>query len=340
MPPSKPRDGREFVRVSVTLPDDPKLLDTTDVPRCLALYVVGLTYARRHKTDGVLRPDTVVHDARVPKRLTAELVRVGLWHEPGHPCDRCDQPPAGRVIVHDYLEHNQSGEEIDAAREAGRKAAEARWSGRSARNGKVPDRTAVGNAGRNAHPNADRIRRSGHESASDERFPSEIREANERRSAPVDNVKPAGRTANRPHQKDANPNADRNAEAEVEAEVEVEVEAKSLLLTCVSRLAGSDARAGESLPADLIAAWRDTAPPGTDLVAEARAYLAHYADRPATNERAAWLGWLKRARPPAPAARRAATCPDPDCHGGWLPQLPGDDRPRPCPTCKPHIRTA
>lgn len=270
MPPSKPRDGREFVRVSVTLPDDPKLLDTSDVPRCLALYVVGLLYAREHRTDGVLRPETVVHDARVPKRLAGELVRVGLWHEPGHDCDRCEQPPAGRVIVHDYLEHNQSRDEIEAARALGKAAAEARWAGRKA---------AANGAKRNAERNAERI-------------------------------------------------AVGNAEAEAEAEAE-----ENPLLTYVSRLAGSNAKLGESLPAATIAAWRETAPEGVDLVAEARAYLAHYADRPATNERAAWLGWLRKAKPPKPVR---VPCPDPSCSGGWL--APVDDRPRPCPSCRPHLR--
>ena len=141
MPPSKPRDGREFVRVSVTLPSDPKLLDTSDVPRCGWLYVCGLTYAREHKTDGVLLPAAVLREAGVPKRLVADLVRVGMWHEPGHGCERCPQPPVRYVVVHDYPLHNQTLGEIEQLREAGRKGATARW-------GVDPNRNAKSHADR------------------------------------------------------------------------------------------------------------------------------------------------------------------------------------------------
>lgn len=252
MPPSKPRDGREFVRVSVTLADDPKLLDTSDIPRCGWLFAVGLMYAREHKTDGVLRPDVVTHDARVPKRLAGELVRVGMWHEPGHGCDRCVQPPARRsVVVHDYLRHNQSREEIEAVRDAGRAAAEARW------------------------------------------------------------AKAAGRNANRSANRISESHADRNTEAEVEAEEE------RYLLTLVSRLAARDARGSQPPPAEVISAWQKLAGSHVDLDAEAAAYLRRFGDRPADDERGAWLGWLRKAGQhtpdPAVADRPTPTPGTPHC---------------------------
>lgn len=109
------------------------------------------------------------------------------------------------------------------------------------------------------------------------------------------------------------------------------------VLTLVGRLAVGDARGSDGLPAEQIDAWQEIAGPDVDLEAEARAYLAHHADRPARDERAAWLGWLRKARTRAGNATRPP-CADPDCVGGWLPS--DDDRPRPCPTCRPHLRPA
>lgn len=114
------------------------------------------------------------------------------------------------------------------------------------------------------------------------------------------------------------------------------------LLTYVGRLAGGNARDADGLPAETVAAWQDRAGADVDLVAEARAYLAWAGDRPARNPRAAWLGWLDKAREraasTAAAEDRRAACDDPECSGGWL--APVDDRPRPCRTCRPHIRPA
>mgnify|MGYP003455642110 FL=1 len=267
MPPSKPRDGREFVRMSVDLPRSPKLLDTRDVPRCGWLFTAAVMYSREQRTDGVIRPDGVARYAGVPTRLVRELVRVGMFHDPGHDCDRCVQPPAGHVVVHDYGDHNQTRDEIEQLSEAGKAGAAARWS--KGRRGQKPD--------------ADRT---------------------------------------------TDTDADRTSDSHSGTSAEAEAEGESLLLTYVGRLAGSHTRATDRLPAELLDAWRATAPDGVDLVAEARSYLAHYADRPATNERAAWLGWLKNARP-LKASKPLGPCAAPECHGGWLPPLPAADRPRP-----------
>lgn len=112
--------------------------------------------------------------------------------------------------------------------------------------------------------------------------------------------------------------------------------ARAHLLTYVSRLAGSEVGTDDSLPAELIEQWQEIAGPAVDLEVEAAAYLAHYADRPADDERAAWLGWLRRARQrnaPAPEP-----CPDQRCSGGWLGE-DEDGRPIPCPRCRSNVRT-
>lgn len=286
MPPtSRPRDGREFIRMAVDHPRHPKLLDTVDIPRCGWLHFCSVAYCRENRTDGIVREDAIVRYAGVPARLAADLVRVGLWHRPGHDCDRCAQPPARHVVVHDYGDHNQTRDEIERLTEAGRAGAAARWG----RNGKASDT-------------------------------------------------PAGRNTNRTTASDANRIYGSHAEVEVEVE--------NPLLAYVGRLAGSDARVADGPPpAEVLAAWQDRAGPDVDLVAEARAYLAWCGDRPARNPRAAWLGWLDRARERAAGdveRRRRAACTTPGCRGGWLDPDPDDPtgRPRPCPHCRPHIRPA
>lgn len=290
MPPSKPRDGREFVRMAVDHPRHPKLLDTSDVARCGWLHFCSVAYCRENRTDGVVREDAMTRYAAVPARLAAELVRVGLWHRPGHDCERCVQPPARHVVVHDYGDHNQTRDEIEKLTEAGRAGATARWN---------RDRAPAASRARSAASNADRTTES---------------------------------------------DADRisGSHSGTSTEVEVEVEANPLL-AYVGRLAGGDARDVDGLPAETVAAWQDRAGAGVDLVAEARAYLAWAGDRPARNPRAAWLGWLDKARDrvasSTAAAERRAACTDPECSGGWLAPV-DDDRPRPCRTCRPHIRPA
>lgn len=295
MAPSKPRDRREFVRMSVGLPRHPKLLDTTDPARCGWLHFVGVAYAREHLTDGILRPDTIVYEARVPRKMVRELVRTGLWHDPGHGCERCPQPPPGYVVVHDYAEHNQTAGEVEQVRDAARAAAEARWGNRGKGGTDGPG------AGQGDPP-----------------------------AAPATDTTPdADGNAERIPKRNADRMQERNAEAEAEAEV-------PSLLTFVSRLAGSNARLGARLPAELVRSWQEIAGADVDLEREARQYLARYADRPASDERAAWIGWLDTARrhTEANAPRRPLGCPD--CDKGWI-EHPETGIPRRCPSCRPNV---
>lgn len=115
-------------------------------------------------------------------------------------------------------------------------------------------------------------------------------------------------------------------------------QATTPLLTLVGRLAVSDARGTAPPPAELVALWQDIAGPGVDLEDEARAYLERNLNRPADDEAAAWVGWLRKG-----AERRAhqpvdrPDCRTPGCYRGWLADDP-DGRPQPCPTCRPHLR--
>jgi hypothetical protein len=126
-----PRDPRLFVTVSLDLPSNPKLADAS--PAAKWLNVCGYIVARREKSDGIVRPPVVVAEADVPSSAVRQLVERGVWHHPGHECDRCAQPPKGFVTIHDYLEHQQSKADIEESHrkksEAGRKGADSRWHG-------------------------------------------------------------------------------------------------------------------------------------------------------------------------------------------------------------------
>jgi hypothetical protein len=128
---STPADYREFVRVSVDLPLNPKLA-MLDEPACGWAYVVSLCYCGQNLTDGSFPMVALLRLAGVGPDIARLLVDAGLWHEAGHSCERCPQPLSGMGVVHDYLEHQRSAEEAkalrDTRREAGRKGAATRWS--------------------------------------------------------------------------------------------------------------------------------------------------------------------------------------------------------------------
>lgn len=127
-----PADYRDFIRVAVDLPDNPKLA-MIDEPAAGWAYVVSLCYCGRNFTDGAFPLAPVLRMAGVKRAIADLLIGAGLWHETGHTCERCPQPMTGMAVVHDYLEHQRSAEEArslrDTRREAGRKGAATRWSG-------------------------------------------------------------------------------------------------------------------------------------------------------------------------------------------------------------------
>ena len=123
------RQARPFVRLDVWLAANPKLLQVPPLARWL--YVVSITVAGRSLSDGRVRRSVVTVEAEVPDKTAAPLLKVGLWHEPGHGCPRCPQLEPGWVVVHDYIVWQQTRAEVEersAARSAaGRKGALVRW---------------------------------------------------------------------------------------------------------------------------------------------------------------------------------------------------------------------
>lgn len=132
-----PSDGRAWVRIAVDMPQHPKLAAVNDAAAAWAA-VTGICYSARYRLDGVVPPAPVLREAGVGKSKGDKLVREGVWHRAGHECGECPQPPAGKVVIHDYLSWQESAEQIrslsEARRAAGARGAEKRWNNRA--NGK------------------------------------------------------------------------------------------------------------------------------------------------------------------------------------------------------------
>lgn len=114
-------DRRTYVRMHDGLPDSPKLLgidaDGVTIALCGWLYSSGIFYASRAKSDGLIPVAKVSTLTTIPEAtvvaLAKHLLDACLWHERGHTCTTCLQPPARNYVVHDYLDHNRSRMEID-----------------------------------------------------------------------------------------------------------------------------------------------------------------------------------------------------------------------------------
>lgn len=112
------RDHGGYFTVSDDLPENEKILAVGG--DAAWLYVCGLAYASRNRTNGVLITSVTnrISDRPDPAQLAQNLVREHLWHEQGHDCPDCPQPLPGRYVIHDYLKHQRSADEIRESREA------------------------------------------------------------------------------------------------------------------------------------------------------------------------------------------------------------------------------
>lgn len=111
-----PSDQRTYVRIHDGMPEHPKLVAVGG--DAAWLHICGMAYCSRNMSDGML-PEAVVprlSDRKRPAQLTEKLVNAGLWHRPGHGCERCAQPDPEHVVIHDYLEHQRSREYIEQIR--------------------------------------------------------------------------------------------------------------------------------------------------------------------------------------------------------------------------------
>lgn len=150
------RDPREFIFMDAGYTSNPKwfrvqramrdampnampdaLLDA--MREAMHMHHASIEYCFEHRTDGVFPVQAVkiMAQCRREEAVTA-LFTVGLW----------ENLPGGMAQVHDYLRHQRSAAEMDAASAKGRKAAAARWGHASS--------NASSNARSNATSNAER----------------------------------------------------------------------------------------------------------------------------------------------------------------------------------------
>lgn len=96
----------------------------------IGLWLLVLNYSGRQGTDGVLEEHEIEECLGKPLILD-QLVRVHLWHRPGHECESCSQPPAGGIVIHDFLVYNPDAASTTGERESksegGRHGNHVRW---------------------------------------------------------------------------------------------------------------------------------------------------------------------------------------------------------------------
>lgn len=68
----------------------------------LGLWLRCGSYSAQHLTEGVVPGVVAQLYGTAPQ--AAKLVKVGMWHEYGHDCDRCQQPQPGDYVIHDFFE--------------------------------------------------------------------------------------------------------------------------------------------------------------------------------------------------------------------------------------------
>lgn len=104
-----------WVKLDDQFADHPKIVQAG--PAASWLYICGLTYAARLRTDGFI-PEAQVRrlaDVDEPERCAAVLVEVGLWER-----------TEGGYRIHDYAEYQLTRADIERKREAGKAGGQAR----------------------------------------------------------------------------------------------------------------------------------------------------------------------------------------------------------------------
>lgn len=112
-------DKRTWFKVDCGYYDNPKVVPLVeDNPRAVVLHGVCIAYARRHLTDGVVPLRVALRQACAEQSDMDALIEAGLIETSGDP---------KIVVVHDYLEHQQSAAEADLVAEKAKRAARVRW---------------------------------------------------------------------------------------------------------------------------------------------------------------------------------------------------------------------
>jgi len=121
-------DKRAFAKFDVGYLDNPKMLDVLDASsNAILMHFASVLYCAQHLTDGFVASKAMQRKTGGTDDEVQILIENGLWHAAGHSCESCPQPPAGKVYVHDFLEHNRDAAEAKRVSEKRSKAATARW---------------------------------------------------------------------------------------------------------------------------------------------------------------------------------------------------------------------
>lgn len=121
-------DKRAFAQFDVGYLDNPKIMEVFDAsPIAVCMHIASVLYCAQHLTDGIITAGPMQRKVGGSPADVTLLVEAGLWHLPGHACEFCPQPDAGKVYVHDYTEHNRTSDGVKRASEAGKKGAKALW---------------------------------------------------------------------------------------------------------------------------------------------------------------------------------------------------------------------
>lgn len=134
-------DKRAFAQFDVGYLDNPKIMEVFDAsPIAVCMHIASVLYCAQHLTDGIITAGPMQRKVGGSAADVSLLVEAGLWHLPGHACEFCPQPDAGKVYVHDYTEHNRTSDGVKRASEAGKKGAKALWEKKRAEKNPDADR--------------------------------------------------------------------------------------------------------------------------------------------------------------------------------------------------------
>ena len=101
-----PKDTRPWVRLDQGFPDNQKVIGLSDA--AFRLFIKSLCWSARNGTDGAIKKPVALALGAKPRTL-AELVNAGLFDAIGHD-----------YAIHDYLEHQESAEQVEKFRSARR----------------------------------------------------------------------------------------------------------------------------------------------------------------------------------------------------------------------------
>ena len=128
-------DKRAFAKFDVGYLDNPKMMDVLDRSlHAICMHFASVLYCAQHLTDGLVAPRAMQRKAGGTDTDTQLLIESGLWHTVGHDCESCPQPPADKVYVHDFLEHNRDAAEAKRVSQKRSDAAKVRWHGDASSN--------------------------------------------------------------------------------------------------------------------------------------------------------------------------------------------------------------